>query len=301
MRARSEAISTRSFSARSAAVACSASGRSRLRTSSSTSRARSTCSATRASFSSARWRRRLNLPSPAASSTNSRRSSGFDARTCSTLPCPTIECSALPSPTSERISTRSVRRTDARLTRYWPSEPRTRRRAIDTSEKSRSGHVAVLVVEDELDLAVLRRLTLAATREEDVVGLLGAQLGGRQRSRCPDDRVGDVRLTGAVRADDDGDARLERELERVGKRLEAADAERAQVHRPGFSPSRSGSGFAAEMRSGTTPSASSAWRAASCSAAFFVEPRPMPSCAPATCAAQTKRRSCGGPSTSRTV
>jgi hypothetical protein len=40
--------------------------RKRLRTSSSTSRARSTCSATRASFSSARCRRLLNFPSPAA-------------------------------------------------------------------------------------------------------------------------------------------------------------------------------------------------------------------------------------------
>ena len=53
-----------SFSARSAAVAWSASGRSRLRTSSSRSRARSTWIATRASFSSARWRRCLNLPRP---------------------------------------------------------------------------------------------------------------------------------------------------------------------------------------------------------------------------------------------
>ena len=56
-----------------------------------------------------------------------------------------------------------------------------------------------------------------------------------------------------------------------------------------------------QIRSGSTPSASSAWRAASCSAAFFVEPRPIPSCAPAMCAAHTKRRSCGGPSTSSTV
>ena len=68
--ARSPAISTPSFSARSAAVAWSASGRRRLATSASTSRARSTCIATRASFSSARWRRRLNFPRPAASSTS---------------------------------------------------------------------------------------------------------------------------------------------------------------------------------------------------------------------------------------
>ena len=56
-----------------------------------------------------------------------------------------------------------------------------------------------------------------------------------------------------------------------------------------------------QIVSGTTPSSSSASRAASCSAAFFVEPRPIPSWAPATWAAHTKRRSCGGPSISSTV
>ena len=93
------------------------------------------------------------------------------------------------------------------------------------------GPRAVLVVEDELDLAVLCGLPVAAACEEHVVGLLGAQLGRRERAGSPDDGVGDVRLAGAVRPDDDGNARLERDLERVGERLEAADAERAQVHR----------------------------------------------------------------------
>ena len=160
----------------------------------------------------------LELPEPAASSTSARRSSGFEASTCSTLPWPTIECIAEPSPTSARSSTRSVRRTAARFTRYWPSAPRTSRRAIETSLKSSSAEGAVLVVEDELHLAVLGPLAVPAAREEDVVRLLGPELGRRQRPGRPDDRVGDVRLPGAVRADDDGDARLERDLERVGGR-----------------------------------------------------------------------------------
>ena len=71
------------------------------------------------------------------------------------------------------------------------------------------GETAVLVVEDELDLAVLGRRAVAAAGEEHVVGLLGPQLRGRERARRPDDRVGDVGLARAVRADDDGDARLE--------------------------------------------------------------------------------------------
>ena len=84
---------------------------------------------------------------------------------------------------------------------------------------------AALVVEDELDLARLGRCAALGAVEEDVVRFLRAQLGGRQRAGGPDDRVGDVRLAGAVRADDDCDARLELQLERVRERLEAAQAE----------------------------------------------------------------------------
>ena len=63
----------------------------------------------------------------------------------------------------------------ARLTRYWPSPPRCRRRTIETSENS-TASAAVLVVEEQLDLAPRRRGAVARAREEDVVGLLGAQL-----------------------------------------------------------------------------------------------------------------------------
>ena len=90
--------------------------------------------------------------------------------------------------------------------------------------------VAALVVEDELDLAAVGGCAALGAVEQDVVGLLGAQLRRRQRAGGPDDRVGDVRLARAVRPHDDGDARLELQLERVRKRLEAAQAERAQMH-----------------------------------------------------------------------
>ena len=82
--------------------------------------------------------------------------------------------------------------------------------------------VAALVVEDELDLTALGRGTALGAVEEDIVGLLRAQLGRRQRAGRPDDRVGDVRLARAVRSHDDGDPGLELQLQRVGKRLEAA-------------------------------------------------------------------------------
>ena len=92
------------------------------------------------------------------------------------------------------------------------------------------GDPTVLVVEEQFDLARVDRLPVAAAREEHVVGLLGAELRRRQRAGCPDDRVGDVRLAGAVRPDDHGDAGLEQDLDRFRERLEAAQAERAQVH-----------------------------------------------------------------------
>jgi hypothetical protein len=136
MRARRRATSPRNFSARSAAVACNASGRSRFLTSSSRSRARSTCTETRDSLSSARCRRALKRPSPAASSISERRSSGFEARIASTFPWPMIECMPWPRPRSARISIRSRRRTAVRLSRYCPSPPRCRRRATESSEYS---------------------------------------------------------------------------------------------------------------------------------------------------------------------
>ncbi len=90
--------------------------------------------------------------------------------------------------------------------------------------------VAVGVVEEELDLAEVDRLAAGRTGEEHVVGLLGAELRRRERTRGPDDPVGDVRLPGAVRSDHDGHAGLEPDFHRVGERLEAAQLDRAQVH-----------------------------------------------------------------------
>src|ERR1019366_3253853 len=71
------------------------------------------------------------------------------------------------------------------------------------------GPGAVLVVEDELDLAEIDRLTAGRPGKEPVVGLLGAQLVRAERAGRPEDRVGDVRLAGAVRPDDDRDPGLE--------------------------------------------------------------------------------------------
>ena len=99
--------------------------------------------------------------------------------------------------------------------------------ARDRDSEYGSRPVAVRVVEEQLDLAEVSGRAAAAAGEEDVVRLLGAELGRSQRAGRPDDRVGDVRLPGAVRPDDDGDARLEANLDRFRERLEAAQLDGA--------------------------------------------------------------------------
>ena len=105
-------------------------------------------------------------------------------------------------------------------------EPARDRRA----RSSRRAASPSCVVEEELDLAEVGGPAARRAGEEDVVGLLGAQLVRAERAGRPADRVGDVRLAGAVRADDHADARLEANLDRVGKRLEATELYRAEMH-----------------------------------------------------------------------
>ena len=137
---------------------------------------------------------------------------------------------------------------------------------------------AVGVVEQQLDLADAARRVLLGAREEHVLLALCAQLAGWLGGHRPLQRIGDVGLARAVRPDDDGDAAVEAELERLAERLEAAQADCAQVHsRP--SPS----------------TRSSASCAAACSEAFLEGPSPVPMICSSSRAAEVKLRRCGGP------
>ena len=89
--------------------------------------------------------------------------------------------------------------------------------------------VAGRVLEDQLYLTSVYGRSLGATGKKHVVGLLGPELARSQRAGRPDDGVGDVRLARAVRPDDDGHARLQSHLDRVGERLEALDLDRLQM------------------------------------------------------------------------
>ena len=92
------------------------------------------------------------------------------------------------------------------------------------------GPFAVGVVEQQVDLAEVRRLAPDRAREQHVVRLLRAQLARAHRPGRPEDRIRDVRFPGAVRPDDDRHSRLEVDLDRLDERLEAAQLDRFQVH-----------------------------------------------------------------------
>ena len=78
--------------------------------------------------------RRLRcLSTPAASSTNARRSSGRADSTASSCPCPTMTCISRPMPESESSSWMSSRRQEAPLISYSPTPSRNIRRVMETS------------------------------------------------------------------------------------------------------------------------------------------------------------------------
>jgi hypothetical protein len=109
--------------------------------------------------------------------------------------------------------------------------------SVETSSDGKLGEldrpIAVLVVEEELHLGERSGCAARPAGVKDIVGLLGPQLARAQAAGGPDDRVGDVRLAGAVGADDDGHTRLEANLDGIRERLEAAQANGAQVHAAG--------------------------------------------------------------------
>ena len=143
---------------------------------------------------------------------------------------------------------------------------------------ARHAHAPVAVVEHELDLADAARGVLLGAREEHVLAGLRADLAGRLRGHRPLQRVGDVGLARAVRPDHDRDAALEAQLDRLAERLEAAQADGAQVH----------------SRPSPSTRSSASW-AAACSEAFLEGPSPVPMTSSPSIAAEVKLRRCAGP------
>ena len=205
------------------------------RASRSTSSARERFSSVRSSLSWARRRRWRCLPSPAASSISIRRSRGRDSTIDSTRPCETTECISLPRPVSDSTSAMSASRQRAPLRRYSPSPSRPSLRTIEISEKSDSERPPELSITTSTS-AALDALDAVAAGEDHVLHRLAADRERALLAERPEDGVGDVRLAGAVRADDDRHAGPEVERRAVREGLEALHRDRAQVHQP-LSPS----------------------------------------------------------------
>ena len=151
--------------------------------------------------------------------------------------------------------------------------------AHDRDLGSRARQAAVGVVEHELDLADARGGMALRAGEEDLLAARRAQHPGGLRRHRPRQRIRDVRLARAVRADDHRHPGLEAQLDRVAERLEPADAERCEVHYGVARPA-------------------SAIRAAACSEAFFEGPLPEPATTSPITASELNRRRWAGPAVS---
>ena len=140
-----------------------------------------------------------------------------------------------------------------------------------------AGERALGVVEHDLHLGSVARVDAVAAGEDHVLHRLPADRERALLAERPEDAVGDVRLAGPVRPDDHRHAGREVEPRAIGEGLEALQGDPLQVHQPA-APGSGGQ---------SSSTCSSACEAASCSAAFFVFPRPRPISSPET--------SCAGP------
>ena len=86
------------------------------------------------------------------------------------------------------------------------------------------------IVEKDADLGVVARGPSARAREDDVVHARGAHGLERAFAHHPAQRLDEVRLAAAVRADDAGEAGLDLELRGVAEALEAGHAQALEFH-----------------------------------------------------------------------
>ncbi len=89
---------------------------------------------------------------------------------------------------------------------------------------------AAVVLEGEVDLGEVQRLTGRAPIEDHVLHRVAAQLLGALFAHHPADGVGDVGLAAAVRADDPGDPVAEQQLGLVDERLESLQFDLIEEH-----------------------------------------------------------------------
>ena len=168
-------------------------------------------------------------------------------------------------------------------------------RWIAISESSVAARPSELSIVD-LDLGGAALADALAAGRDHVLHRGAADRAGALLAERPEHRVGDVRLAGAVGADDHADARRELQLRPLGERLEPLHLDRSQIHALVLGPERQGSRLQSDATAPSSPpSRSSACSAAACSAAFLLRPLPVPTRSESTIAATSKVRRCGGP------
>ena len=199
------------------------------RASRSTSSARSRLSWVRSSFSWARRRRLRCLPRPAASSTSRRRSRGLRV---DDLLDPALADHRVHLAAEVGVGEDLDHVGQAAAGAVEPVVAVARARAAATTEISENSDAggAVGVVDHDLDLGVALRADARAAGVDHVLHRLAADAQRALLAERPEDRVGDVRLAAAVRADDHADARRKLELGALGEGLEALDGDRAEMH-----------------------------------------------------------------------
>src|SRR5690606_7879492 len=102
--------------------------------------------------------------------------------------------------------------------------------ATDLDLLVRDRQATVLVREGERDFGAIERAALRRPLEDHLFHLGAADRRGALFAEDPADRVADVRLPAAVRADDRRDALVETELRAIGERLEPLEIGALQLH-----------------------------------------------------------------------
>ncbi len=175
------------------------------------------------------------LRTPAASSMKARRPMGSACRTESSWPWPTMTCISRPMPESDRSSWMSSRRQVSPL--IWYSLPPLRNmvRVMVTSAYSMGSAPSELSMVRDTS-ARPSGGAAGGAGEDDVLHLAAAQRLGALFAHDPVERVHDIGLARAVRADDTRDARFEPECGCRGERLEPTEGQGLEVHAGGLYP-----------------------------------------------------------------
>ena len=197
-----------------------------------TSSSRSRFSSAASSLSSVSWRRAWSPAVPAASSSRSRRSAGFASISAPMRPW-LDHCAGMGAGRGvgeqqldvARAHVAAVDSVGRAVAALDPAGDLDFRAVVEGERR-----VAVAVVEGQRDFGDVAGRSCRSPGEDNIVHLAAAQASGRGLAHHPAQRLDQVRFAAAVRPDDPGEARLDRQLRRVDKGFEPDEAEPRDLH-----------------------------------------------------------------------